>query len=65
MKTRWREDPERQDLAWWDRYFVYVSQQPFLMGSKGWKADIDFLIKKANIAKVLEGKYLGDGGGTV
>lgn len=62
LKTRWREDPERQNLNWWDDYFSYAAEQPFLTGSKGWKADMDWLIKKGNMVKVLEGRYLGDEG---
>lgn len=62
LRTRWREKPERQSLEWWRSYFEIVSRSDFLMGRKvngerPFRADLEWLIKPANMVKVLEGKY--------
>jgi len=63
LRTRWREDIKRQDLAWWRRFFGYVGQSDFLMGRsatpgrKPFLLDIDWLLKSSNFTKVREGKY--------
>lgn len=69
ISARWREvvndpdirtrDPPRQAaLDWFDWFFGYVAQSPFLTGrSKDWRADIDFLMTPAKFAKVVEGHY--------
>lgn len=50
----------REDLGWWQEYFGMVSRSPWLLGenSRGWTADLDWLLVEENMAKVLEGKYL-------
>ena len=50
----------RKDLGWWQEYFGMVSRSPWLLGenSRGWTADLDWLLNESNMAKVLEGKYL-------
>ena len=50
----------REDLGWWQEYFGMVSRSPWLLGenSRGWTADLDWLLNESNMAKVLEGKYL-------
>ena len=50
----------REDLGWWQEYFNTVSRSPWLLGenSRGWTADLDWLLNESNMAKVLEGKYL-------
>jgi hypothetical protein len=57
LKARMREQPK---LDWWYDYFRAVEKQPFLTGEndKGWRADFDWLLKPANVSKVLELKYL-------
>ena len=63
LRTRWREDIKRQDLAWWRRFFGYVGQSDFLMGRsaapgrKPFLLDIEWLLKSSNFTKVREGKY--------
>lgn len=59
LKTRWHENEARQDLAWWNRFFEYISQSDFLMGknNRDWQVDFDFIIKSANFIKIREGKY--------
>lgn len=61
LRTRWREDPGRQNLDWWRGFFQYVSRSDFLMGrvrsDRPWQADLGWLLKRENFVKVLEGKY--------
>jgi hypothetical protein len=48
----------------WDAYFDAVREQPFLLGSndRNWRADFDWLLKPANITRVIERTYNRDGG---
>ena len=65
VQARWREDKERQCLAWWNDYFERVRASDFLMGrcpptqgrATAWQADFDWLLKPGNMQKVIEGKY--------
>lgn len=65
LKQRWREDMDSLDA--WAEYFEYVSKSSFLTGkeppSQGrhspFVADLEWLTKPGNIAKVVEGKYHG------
>lgn len=60
IRARWCEDGERQDLAWWAKYFRKAGETPFLNGenSRLWRADLEWLVNEANMVKVLEGKYI-------
>ena len=63
LRSRWREKPARQVLAWWERFFTYVSQSAFLTGQvsrpghKPFELSLDWLVKHENMAKVIEGAY--------
>ena len=59
LQSRWREDPERQNLRWWANLFARISQSSFLIGNneKGWKADLGWITKQSSMIKILEGKY--------
>jgi hypothetical protein len=65
LTVRWREDPDRQDLKWWDGYFSYVAESRFLTGrtkpngsnSKPFVASLEWLIRPSNFTKVYEGQY--------
>lgn len=64
LQTRWREKPERQDVEYWRRYFRFVRESDFLMGlaepgpgKKTFSADLEWLVRPTNFAKVVEGKY--------
>lgn len=65
LQGRWREDPKRQTLAWWRSYFEFCAESEFLTGrSKPTKdhpspflPDLEWLVKSANLVKVLERKY--------
>ena len=65
LTALWREDPDRQDLKWWDGYFAYVAESRFLTGrgkpngasSKPFVASLEWLIRASNFTKVYEGQY--------
>ncbi len=63
LRQRWREDPKRQNLGWWRRFFQYVGQSTFLTGKspakegKPFVADLEWLLKPTNFLKVIEGRY--------
>lgn len=58
LRTRWRENPKHQSLEFWEGYFNYVSQSPFLMGNaNNFQADLEWLVNASNFVKVVEGKY--------
>lgn len=65
IKARWRED--MTDLEDWKTFFERVAKSDFLMGrakpsagrTKIFRADIGWLTKAENFAKIMEGKYDG------
>jgi Recombination endonuclease VII len=60
--TRWREDPERQSLAWWRGYFKDIAESRFLTGrsKENFTVTLEWLIKPSNLVKVYEGTYHHD-----
>ncbi len=64
LRTRWKEKKERQSLDWWRGYFRLVSESDFLTGkAKGFKADLEWLVRPSNFIKVIEGRYKNNGVG--
>lgn len=74
LQARWREALARQHindksggLDYWRRYFGYVRKCPLLMGQvtqrdgRAWRADLPWLVKAENYAKVIEGRYMPEG----
>lgn len=66
LRERWREAVERQSVEWWREFFAYVAKSEFLTGrtppSNGrtvFFADLEWLVRPNNFAKVIEGKYEG------
>ncbi|MDE2429790.1 MAG: hypothetical protein KGM99_13775 [Burkholderiales bacterium] len=64
LQARWRESGERQEVGWWQGFFSYVRRCPWLMGCgvpgdgrSVFRADLGWLVKPENFAKVLEGRY--------
>ncbi len=64
LRQRWRED--LPTLEAWRRYFQDVSASDFLMGRSAgrdgkppFRADLEWLTRPGNFAKVAEGKYHG------
>jgi len=59
LRARWAEDPKRQNLEWWERYFEHVGKSPFLTGTndRGWIPNLEWLVRQRNLLNVIEGKY--------
>lgn len=60
LRARWNEDPQRQNLDYWRRFFEYVKGCDFLVGRAGatpFFADLEWLTKSANFTKIREEKY--------
>lgn len=64
LRTRWKEDPVRQNLAWWEKFFRYVHESDFLMGRtrEAFVADLEWLVRPKNFTKIANGRYHGRGG---
>lgn len=66
-QIRLRCQNEFPDMDTWQAYFEDIGKSKFLIGQsdspvngrRAWQADIDWLLKPGNIAKVSEGKYHG------
>ena len=63
LRQRWLDIPG-QDLAKWRKFFGYVRESDFLMGRRRgmgdrppFEADLEWLVRPSNFAKVIEGKY--------
>lgn len=63
LRTRWKEDPARQTLAWWEAFFSYVHESDFLTGrtKEAFVADLEWLIRPKNFTKIANGRYHGRG----
>jgi len=60
IKQMSKTEHDFSDIEIWKRYFNYISDSDFLMGTKqgsDWSASFDFLVNKNNLLKVVEGKY--------
>lgn len=64
LRSRWRENPERQDLDWWRKFFRYIGRSDFLMGRSdpapgrpAFQADLEWILRPMNFTKIIEGKY--------
>lgn len=58
LKARWCEDNKRQNLDWWNKFFVFIAKSDFLTGKvTDWQADIEWILNSSNFIKILEGKY--------
>ena len=59
LRARWKEDPERQSLVWWKRYFTWIRESDWLMGrtKQEFQCDLEWLIRKMNFAKIANGRY--------
>jgi hypothetical protein len=45
-------------IAWFERFFGYVSKSDFLTGKSGaWACDLGWLVNQSNFEKVLSGVY--------
>jgi hypothetical protein len=59
IKARWMTSDKTQSLDWWKEFFSYVGQSDFLMGraKDDFRASFDWVTKKSNFVKIIEGNY--------
>lgn len=64
LRRRWADDSKRQNLDFWRKFFEYIGQSDFLCGKvasrdgqRVFVADLEWIVKPANFAKIVEGKY--------
>jgi len=59
LRTRWKENPVRQTLEWWESYFMYIHNSDFLMGrtKEAFIADLEWVIRPKNFTKIANGRY--------
>lgn len=63
IRARCSEDKTR-DLSWWRELFDRIAASDFLTGRKGdWHCSFDWVLKPANLTKILEGNYDCKAGG--
>ncbi len=62
LRARWLESEEYRSLEWWEGFFGYVRDSPFLTGKKtDFVATLEWLIRPTNFSKVLNGQYHRNG----
>ena len=75
LRQRWREVAEELSksqaidssnvLSWWGEFFQHVGKSKFLTGKvnskdgRAFTADLEWILKPSNFAKIVEGKYHG------
>lgn len=75
LRQRWREVAEELSksteidssdvLGWWGDFFQHVNKSKFLTGrvnskdGRAFTADLEWILKPSNFAKIVEGKYHG------
>lgn len=63
LRARWKEDPKRQSLEWWGKFFDYIAESDFLTGKtasagrRPFELGLEWIVSPENFAKILEGKY--------
>jgi hypothetical protein len=59
IRARWATSDKTQSLDWWEDFFLLVRQSDFLMGraKDSFRASFDWVIKKSNFVKIIEGNY--------
>jgi uncharacterized protein YdaU (DUF1376 family) len=75
LRQRWREVAEdlaksgavdgKDILSWWSEFFDHIAKSRFLTGKvnskdgRAFTADLEWILKPSNFAKIIEGKYHG------
>lgn len=54
------EEWECNNMEFWERFFGRVANSPHLMGEneRGWQANLEWITKKENFYKIIEGNYV-------
>ena len=76
LRQRWREVAEElaqekpietaNVLSWWGEFFQHIGKSKFLTGKvnskdgRAFTADLEWILKPSNFAKIIEGKYHGN-----
>lgn len=62
LRSRWREDPKRQELDWWRVYFQNVRLCFWFTteNTKNWYPDLEWLVEKRNLINVIEKRYFNE-----
>jgi hypothetical protein len=76
LRQRWREVAEElaqekpidtaHVLNWWGDFFQHIGKSKFLTGKvnskdgRAFTADLEWILKPSNFAKIIEGKYHGN-----
>jgi uncharacterized protein YdaU (DUF1376 family) len=61
LQARWKENKRHQSIEFWKGLFEYIRDKcPFLVGDTGqpFRADLEWIVKKDNFIKIIEGKYV-------
>ena len=58
IRERCKEGKQADTIGYWRSFFEQVAASPFLCGrSTDFRADLEWLIRPENFAKVIEGRY--------
>lgn len=72
LRSRWHEAAAKSTfsegyattsdgLSWWDDFFRYIGETRLAQGFEGkdrsWRPDLEWITKKANFQKIIDGKY--------
>ena len=63
LRARWKEDPKRQNLEWWAKFFGFIAESDFLTGKTAsagrppFELDLEWIVSPTNFVKIIEGKY--------
>lgn len=64
IRARWNEHADQRNIEWWDTLFTRAAASDFLTGRRAaggghenWRPNFDWLVKPANVTKILEGNY--------
>ena len=64
IADRWRQDEKHRDIEFWERYFDHCESLDFLTGrtvptrgEKSFRVGLEWIVKPANFAKIINGNY--------
>jgi hypothetical protein len=62
LRSRWREDPKRQELDWWRVYFENVRLCFWFTteNKKNWYPNLEWLVESRNLINVIEKRYFNE-----
>lgn len=58
LKRKGKPHDKVAGLDFFRRFFAYIAESDFLMGRSGsWQADLGWIVKAENFAKIMQGNY--------